>query len=749
MSEVEPRRYDVAIVGAGPVGSLCALAHARNGRSVGLLEANPNTAKRLAGEWLHPPAMRILSELGIEPDADAGCTPGKGFVVFPEDGGEPILLPYPDGRHGVAWEHEGLVSRLRQAVADEPSVDCMMNARVRGFEGDRISYTRNGDAGSVEAKLIVGADGRGSVVRRSLGLPTRPQPCSRMLGVMLDDVSLPFEGYGHVICAEPGPILIYRLGERSVRLLVDIPSGYSTRDMMGALARSYADSLPDTLGPALLEALRKRQFLAATNALRPRHSYGTPGRVLIGDAAGHYHPLTAVGLTLGFGDAFALAEGGDFRDFANRRLRETRAPELLAMGLYEVFADRRVEAAALRHTIYRQWRDKPAIRERTIRLLACEDTSVASLGWALGATATRAVAAEVTQPHKPSALRRTGRLVHALAVRFLSLGRGMRQLRNAGGVTAKEERARATLSGAFPVSMPRPDEDPRPGRIGESAPPDASSAITSATAHLLSLQRDDGSWEGEVAWCPMLTAQYVMLHHITGQPLDPDRRRLVLRSFEHTRLEGGAWGLHEHSPPHLFVTTLVYVAARLLGVEPDDPLIVPARRFLQAEGVLNIPTWGKFWLALLNLYDWRGVNPVLPELWRLPRRMPLHPSNWYCHTRLIYMAMAAVYPVAVPGAGHVRDRITAGGVVPRRVRQRGLCRRPQPVAGRRPLRPSRRVPAGRVRARPAVRAVREQAAAGPLHRRPHRSHPMGAADHRPHEHLPGQRPAQHSLPMAA
>ena len=666
MSGAEPRLYDVAVVGAGPVGSLCALAHAQNGYSVVLLEANPNTAKRLAGEWLHPPSVRILSELGIEADEDADCAPGRGFVVFPEDGGEPILLPYPDGCHGVAWEHERLVTRLRRAVEDEPSVDVMMNARVRSFEGQRVSFTRDGEAGSVTAKLIVGADGRASVVRRSLGLSTRPQTCSRMLGVTLNDVRLPFEGYGHVVCAESSPILIYRLGEHSVRLVVDVPSGYSTLDMVDTLAVSYADSLPDTLGPAFLEALRSRRFLAATNALRPRHTYGTPGRVLIGDAAGHYHPLTAAGMTLGFGDAFTLAQGGDFRDFAKRRLRETRTPQLLAMGLYEVFADRRVEATALRHTIYRQWRKEPAIRDRTMRLLACEDTSVVSLSRACGATVARAIATEITQSYKPSALRRTRHIVHALAIRFLSLGRGMRQLRKAGGATAREERARATLSNAFPVSMPRRGEDLKPGRIDERDPPDATSAIRSATAHLLSLQRDDGSWEGEVVWCPMLTAQYVVARHITQQPLDADRRRLVLRSFEHTRLEAGAWGLHEHSPPHLFVTTLVYVAARLLGVGPDDPLIAPARRFLQAEGVLNIPTWGKFWLALLNLYDWRGVNPVLPELWRLPRRVPLHPSNWYCHTRLIYMAMAAIYPLrfkapVTPVIASLRDELFGEG----------------------------------------------------------------------------------------
>ena len=666
MSGAEPRRYDIAIVGAGPVGSLCALAHARNGDSVALLEANPNTSKRLAGEWLHPPSVRILAELGIEPGEEAASTPGKGFVVFPEDGLEPIALPYPDGRLGVAWEHERLVSRLRRAVEDEPSVDFMMNARVRGVDGDLVSFTRDGEAGSVAARLIVGADGRASVVRGSLGLSARPEPCSRMLGVMLDDVRLPFEGYGHVVCAEPGPILIYRLSERSVRLIVDVPSGYSTRDMIGTLAASYAASLPDTLGPAFVEALRRRRFLAATNTLRPRHTYGLPDRVLIGDAAGHYHPLTAVGMTLGFGDAFTLAEGGDFRDFARKRRQATRAPELLAMGLYEVFADRRADAAALRHTVYRQWREKPAIRERTVRLLACEDTSVASLSWACGATAARTITREITQCYKPSACRQARRILHGLAVRFLSLGRGVRQLRKAGAVMAKEERARATLSNAFPVSMPVRGEGHRPGRIEESDPPDASAALESATVHLLSLQGDDGSWEGEMVWCPMLTAQYVLLHHITEQPLDPDRRRLVLRSFEHTRLDGGTWGLHEHSPPHLFVTTLVYVAARLLGVERDDPLIAPARRFLQEEGVLNIPTWGKFWLALCNLYDWRGVNPVLAELWRLPRRVPLHPSNWYCHTRLIYMAMAAIYPVrfqtpVTPAIASLREELFPEG----------------------------------------------------------------------------------------
>ena len=266
------------------------------------------------------------------------------------------------------------------------------------------------------------------------------------------------------------------------------------------------------------------------------------------------------------------------------------------------------------------------------------------MGLAFFTTAARAAVVEIPLFYRRFAPRRGLRTFGALTVRLLWLLRWalqLRQSRRQGG--QNDERALDSLARALLHSMPPGPDASGSGRPKDSEAPDAGPALASATAQLLSLQGEDGGWEGEMVWCPMLTAQYVLLHHIIGRPLEPGRRRRVLRSFERTRLDGGAWGLHEHASPHLFVTALVYVAARLLGVERDDPLVEPARRFIQAEGIEGIPSWGKFWLALLNLYDWRGVNAVLPELWSLPRRLPLHPSNWYCHTRLIYMAMAAIY----------------------------------------------------------------------------------------------------------
>ena len=645
MSGAAGRPYDVAIVGAGPVGSLCALAHARKGARVALFEANPRASGRLAGEWLHPPAVRILREVGIDIDALPRSAPGNGFVVFPEDGSEPILLPYPDGSRGLACDHALLVSSLREAIEEEADVDFISHARVKAVDDGRVAFSVSGDERTVTAARIVGADGRASIVRQSLGLSTDPILCSRMLGVTIGEAGLPFEGYGHVVLGGPGPILIYGLAGGCVRVIVDLPlDRWTPRDRIAFLSESCAGLLPGALGPAFVEALRAGQFDAAANQLRPRVTYGSPRRVLIGDAAGHYHPMTAVGMTLGFGDALTLAENERFPDFTAERFRETRIPEFLAMGLYEVFADHRVESMALRSAIYRGWRANSAYRDRTTRILACEDRSAVGMTLAFCGTVTRTLTRENPFSFRRFASHRARAIFSALAVRIWWLQRGVRQLRKASREGREENRqTRDTLARAFLYSMPSGGEPSRPARSKDVESPDAGPALKSATARLLRLQREDGAWEGEMVWCPMLTAQYALLHHIIGQPLEPDRRRRLLRSFERTRLEGGAWGLHEHSRPHLFVTALVYAAARLLGVGRDDPLIEPARRFLQAEGVLDIPSWGKFWLALLNLYDWRGVNAVLPELWVLPRRLPLHPSNWYCHTRLIYMAMAAIY----------------------------------------------------------------------------------------------------------
>jgi lanosterol synthase len=144
-----------------------------------------------------------------------------------------------------------------------------------------------------------------------------------------------------------------------------------------------------------------------------------------------------------------------------------------------------------------------------------------------------------------------------------------------------------------------------------------------------------------MAWCPVVTAQVVITRHIVGHGFSPPERQRLILYFQQTQTADGSFGLHAEHRGSVFVTSLVYVAARLLGVSADHPLTVSAKRWLHSHGgVLAIPTWGKFWLALLGLYGWEGVRPLMPELVLLPRWLPLHPLRFYCHTRYIYLAMA-------------------------------------------------------------------------------------------------------------
>lgn len=181
------------------------------------------------------------------------------------------------------------------------------------------------------------------------------------------------------------------------------------------------------------------------------------------------------------------------------------------------------------------------------------------------------------------------------------------------------------------------------GPLAREAGIDPRRALERGARALVAKQAADGSWEGEVVWSPMLAAQLVLAHHLMSRPIEPERRRRILLHFEKTRLPSGTWGLSEWSEPSLFVTTLVYVAARVLGEAPEGPLLGRALELIRREGAASIPSWGKFWLALLNLYAWEGVNPISPEIWDIPRFLPLHPSRYYCHTRLIYLGMAALY----------------------------------------------------------------------------------------------------------
>lgn len=168
-----------------------------------------------------------------------------------------------------------------------------------------------------------------------------------------------------------------------------------------------------------------------------------------------------------------------------------------------------------------------------------------------------------------------------------------------------------------------------------------------ALRRLLALQKPGGDWEGEMVWCAMILAQAVIVRTVVGKPYSPEERTQIIRHFQHYQNADGSWGMHPESPGYVFFTTLAYVALRFLGEPADAAMPAQARAWLHAQpgGVQGIPTWGKFWLAMLGLYEYRGLNSIPPELFILPEWLPFHPRRFYCHTRLIYLGIAYLFGV--------------------------------------------------------------------------------------------------------
>ncbi|HEY4241183.1 MAG TPA: terpene cyclase/mutase family protein [Kofleriaceae bacterium] len=184
-------------------------------------------------------------------------------------------------------------------------------------------------------------------------------------------------------------------------------------------------------------------------------------------------------------------------------------------------------------------------------------------------------------------------------------------------------------------------------------------AIAAAREVLADTQSQTGSWYGDYGGPLFLLPMYVGTCHMVGAPLDePTRTGMIAYLARHQRADGG-WGLDVEGESHVFTTVLNYVALRLLGLPATDARVVRAREwFLPRGGALGSASWGKFFLSVLGLYDYAGLQPVPPELWLLPESMPVHPSRLWCHARMVYLPMSYLYGArAVLARGPLIDAI--------------------------------------------------------------------------------------------
>ena len=161
------------------------------------------------------------------------------------------------------------------------------------------------------AHLTVVCDGMYSTLRTKLAVPDMRFP-SYFVGLLLKDVALPHPNYGHVVLADPSPVLFYPISPTEVRCLVDYPGeklpAVSTGHLHDYLLTTVAPQVPPVLREAFEAAVRHGRVRTMQNKQLTSQPLHQPGALLLGDAFNMRHPLTGGGMTVALSDTALLCE---------------------------------------------------------------------------------------------------------------------------------------------------------------------------------------------------------------------------------------------------------------------------------------------------------------------------------------------------------------------------------------------------------------------------------------------------------
>jgi squalene-hopene/tetraprenyl-beta-curcumene cyclase len=199
-------------------------------------------------------------------------------------------------------------------------------------------------------------------------------------------------------------------------------------------------------------------------------------------------------------------------------------------------------------------------------------------------------------------------------------------------------------------------------------------AIARSQHFLLSEQKSDGYWVGELMVDSTLVSDTVAYHHWNGK-IDKEWQRKAVNHIFSMQLPDGGWNIYYGGPSEVNATIKAYLALKLAGVSVTDPRMLKAREVARHfGGVPRMNTFSKLYLALIGLFPWEYVPTIPCEVLLIGKWFHVNfwdMSNW---------SRGMIVPLAI--ISHFKPlrpvKVTLDELYPEGIHERDLALAPDP-----------------------------------------------------------------------
>jgi 2-polyprenyl-6-methoxyphenol hydroxylase-like FAD-dependent oxidoreductase len=339
---------DVVIVGGGIGGSALAAALAGDGLDVSVLEASEVYADRVRGETMQPWGVAEARELGVEKVMlDAGAHMSALWKSYHPGTVDdiPVGMCHPDVSGSLNLRHPEACTALAAAAADAGATvhRGVQDVEVTLGASPHVQWHDAQGAHEEQTRIVVGADGRGSRVRKALGIELDRAPLIHHIAGLLLKTDVPPD---NDFIAGEGDLFMASFHQDNGQIRVYLcPNASEAKRYVGP------GNLEKFLAETAFECLPFGAQLAVGTPRGPLATYPADdtwcerpfgaGAVLVGDAAGWNNPIIGQGLGITMRDARQVRDvlrGDDwspaaFEGYGEERMERMRRLRFIATVL--------------------------------------------------------------------------------------------------------------------------------------------------------------------------------------------------------------------------------------------------------------------------------------------------------------------------------------------------------------------------------------------------------------------------------